>query len=75
MSDDLNHDPQEDSPEFRRLLDATMERARREITGGDGPLPFGGCHQLWARVKKILWKEHRIRWRSPNDMNPDVIFD
>jgi hypothetical protein len=35
----------------------------------------GLCHGQWAAMKRILRERHGITWRSPADMNPDVLFD
>lgn len=36
---------------------------------------FGDCHGIWHRKKQILLERYHIRWRTPSEMNPDVVFD
>lgn len=35
---------------------------------------MGTCHRYWARKKELL-KQRGIDWKSPSEMNPDIIFD
>ena len=42
----------------------------------DGTIKLdGACHILWGRQQKILKEKYGIKWRSPDEMNPDVMFD
>jgi hypothetical protein len=42
----------------------------------DGTIELeGSCHILWGRQKQILEKRYGIKWRSPAEINPDVVFD
>ncbi|MFM2165511.1 MAG: hypothetical protein RL325_1948 [Planctomycetota bacterium] len=68
-------DPLEDDPSVRPLLkqaeaEATAELAERGIT-----MCIGYCHLHWATMQRILAEKHGIRWRSPPEMNPDILFD
>lgn len=36
---------------------------------------FGYCHGIWEREQQILLEYYHIRWRTPAEMNPGVIFD
>lgn len=38
------------------------------------PRGLGFCHTFWA-TQKEAWRKRGIEWKSPADMNPDVMFD
>lgn len=40
----------------------------------DGVVGMGVCHSFWARKQQLL-KQAGIDWKTPAEMNPDVIFD
>ena len=40
----------------------------------DDTYVMGTCHAYWA-CKKELLKQRGIDWKSPSEMNPDIIFD
>ena len=67
----LLRDPVEDDPSTRKLVRQAAAEANRVV-------PFTGlgtCHSVWHQQARILWKEHKIRWYSPAEMNPGVEFD
>jgi len=72
---DLEHDPVEDRPKYQRVNAeaeqlAWEELARMGIRPGEGV-----CHIFWPTKKRILRKQFGVRWRTPAEMNPHVIFD
>lgn len=67
----LLRDPVEVDPSTRKLVRHAAAKANRAV-------PFTGlgtCHSIWEEQARILWKEHKIRWYSPAEMNPGVEFD
>ena len=72
----LEYDPVEDTPKYQAVC-ARIEDEARSAMQADGldPDGFGSCHVFWAHKKRLLWKRHRIRWRTPSEMNPYVMFD
>ena len=67
----LLRDPIEVDPSTRKLVRQAAAEANRVV-------PFTGlgtCHSVWHQQARILWKEHKIRWYSPAEMNPAVEFD
>lgn len=72
----LRRDPVERSEEYRRAEPLAAERARDAVRQqGIDPDGFGSCHMMWREKKRILLEEFWIRWRTPSEMNPSVIFD
>lgn len=70
---DLIRDPQESDPELGKLIRRAEREALAELK--DLPRFEGFCHQLWARQKQILKEKHGMTWKSPAEMNPNVLFD
>ncbi len=70
---DLKHDPQEDDPLLMARIDAALAEAEQNLA--HLPRTRGFCHPLWAEMKRILREKHGIDWKSPGDMNPEVLFD
>ena len=35
---------------------------------------FGICHLYWNRKKELLAK-HSVDWKTPDELNPGVLFD
>lgn len=69
------YDPIEDDPAVKPLVETADAKAKAVLaTRGRRP-GRGYCHLLWREKKRILQAEHGIIWRSPQEMNPDVLFD
>ncbi len=74
MSEDhLNHDPQEDDPKLGLII--RQAEAEAEASLSDEPRGIGFCHLLWETQKELLSTKYGIRWMTPAEMNPDVLFD
>ena len=61
--------------EFKAIekeVDAEAERLTLEEIG---TLGFGSCHTFWKHKKRILREKYHMRWRSPQDLNPECCFD
>ncbi len=69
------HDPQERDPKKRKLIKAAETEAEYSMEQ-DGTIRLdGACHILWGRQQAILREKYGIRWRTPAEMNPEVMFD
>ena len=64
-------DPVEDDPSTREFVRQAAAEADRLVTDQG----LGRCHSVWERQARILWREHKIRWYSPAEMNPLDLFD
>ncbi|MBQ7531546.1 MAG: hypothetical protein IJT12_07540 [Paludibacteraceae bacterium] len=53
-------------------VDAEAKRLTLEVIGTPG---FGSCHTFWKHKKRILREKYHMRWRSPQDLNPETCFD
>ena len=36
---------------------------------------LGYCHSYWAEKKRILKEDYGIDWKTPGELNPEVLFD
>ena len=71
----VKHDPQESDSKKKKLIKAAETEAKYSMEQ-DGTIQLdGACHILWGRQQKILKEKYGISWRSPSDMNPDIMFD
>ena len=68
----LLHDPVEDTPAYRAIKDELEKKIRARI--GE-PRGMGFCYVYWRVKREILEKDYGIKWRSPSEMNPQVLFD
>ena len=57
---------------IRSLLE---EGKVKEVFERYGLYQFGCCHGYWRRKKSILKDEYGIDWKTPEEMNPTVIFE
>jgi hypothetical protein len=69
------YDPAEDDPVLGPLIAQAEIAARKSKEVMDSHGQRGNCHDLWRAQKRILKEKHGIDWRTPAEMNPDIIFD
>ncbi len=68
----LRFDPVERSPEFEAAIyDATREAVE---SVSDMPRGMGFCFAYWPALAAAL-SRRGVEWRSPQQMNPGVLFD
>ena len=61
---------------IEKEVDAEAERLTREELGmPEDQWWFGSCHTFWKHKKRILREKYHMRWRSPQDLNPETCFD
>ncbi|MGD8567897.1 MAG: hypothetical protein PVJ39_07405 [Gammaproteobacteria bacterium] len=52
------------------------KRIKRQKEAGMEIMGFRGmCHFEWKIKKELLKEKHSITWKSPGEMNPNVVFD
>lgn len=69
----LKSDPIERMPEWEELY-YEVEKEVESAIPEDFPRGMGFCHMYWHTRRNILARKG-IRWRSPAEMNPRVLFD
>lgn len=68
----IKTDPIELTDEYIKI-ELELERLIRAEIGEGGYRGF--CHKYWWTKKNILKDKYGIKWESPADMNPRIIFD
>ena len=69
----LRKDPIEWTAEYEEVIAEADEKAHALLA--DEPRGMGFCFVYWPTLQRILFQDYGIRWRSPAEMNPGVIFD
>ncbi len=69
----LKHDPIEWSAEYEKVIDKASRKIEELLQ--DTPRGMGFCFAYWHTKREVLSDDYGIEWRSPNIMNPGVIFD
>ena len=74
--DDILDDSIERDSRYRDIfakIDDEVTEALRDSQIKEGDL--GYCHTFWHKNKEILRKKYKIRWKTPAEMNPFILFD
>lgn len=71
----LAHDPVEDDPQYAAAFAAIDAEVDALLADHPQRGAEGFCHVRWETKKRLLEERHGIRWRTPAEMNPHVIFD
>lgn len=71
----LRRDPVEDDPRYQKVfagIDAEVDAllADHPQRGSEG-----FCYVRWRAKKRLLAEKYGIAWQSPDELNPQVIFD
>lgn len=69
----LRKDPVEYTWEWERIYYDV--EARLEERFANAPRQMGFCFMFWNAKRELLEEEYGIKWRSPSQMNPGVMFD
>ncbi|MBQ4558127.1 MAG: hypothetical protein IJA61_01975 [Clostridia bacterium] len=54
---------------FKKVDKIIQEELKNSETG------LGSCHSIWDRRKQLLKDMYNIDWKTPAELNPDIIFD
>lgn len=70
-------DPIEDTPEFKRVIEqAKVEVVEKMVSEGVGEYMARGFGPVtWPYLKEHLKAKYGIDWRTPAEMNPEILFD
>ena len=76
-----------DDPVLKSFYNSQREAAEKQINEAKRLLPddpeqaaqvfmqLGSCHRLWDMQKTILKEKYGITWYSPDELNPEIIYD
>ena len=68
----LKFDPVERTPQWEENIYEAQKEA--DAAMGDFPRGMGYCHGFWPLLKSALAKRG-IKWQTPHELNPRVMFD
>ena len=68
-------DPIEKYPKMRAILAAAENEAEAQLLNHPLRGQIGYCHECWETKKRILKEKYGIEWKTPSEMNPDILFD
>lgn len=71
----IKNDPIENTPQFLKVVEEVNAEVTTALKEQGLEKKLGYIHQFWALKKKILKEKYDIDWKSPREMNPQVIFD
>ena len=68
----LQSDPIERTPEWENNYYEVEKECDRRL--GNTPRGMGFCFDYWSTLRQVL-AERGIKWHSPSELNPKVMFD
>jgi hypothetical protein len=73
----LQHDPVEDTPEFKRVIEVAREEVTAQLLSEGFAIERirASCHLYWPTLQEHLKAKYGIDWKTPIEMNPRVLFD
>lgn len=75
MEDYIKSDPVENTEEYKKIKDELEQKIKIQTEINGHKKGLGYCHIYWAYKKAILKTDYNIDWKSPSELNPEVIFD
>lgn len=74
-SSGLYYDPVEDDPRYAEVFNRIDEEVKTALDLSTKHRGRGYVHIFWDTKKRILKQKYNIDWRTPAELNPQVIFD
>ena len=83
----LTREEETDDPVIKSFYNSQRESTEKQINEAKRLLPddpeqaaqvfmqLGSCHRLWDIQKTILKEKYGITWYSPDELNPEIIYD
>lgn len=65
----MNTDNTEIPESIMHEVECRIEEEHKNVPKG-----LGYCHMYWARKKQLL-KERGYDWKSPAELNPNIMYD
>jgi len=74
-SSGLYYDPIEDDPRYADVFRKINDEVNQALAEHPKKGSMGFVHIIWETKKQILKQKHGINWRTPAELNPQVMFD
>jgi hypothetical protein len=71
----LYYDPIEDDPRYAEVFKTIDDEVKELLANYPQREGRGSVYTYWETKKGLLKQKYGIDWRSPGEMNPQVIFD
>jgi Kunitz/Bovine pancreatic trypsin inhibitor domain len=71
----LNYDPMEDDPRYAGIFKTIDAEVKESLAADPRYGRRGSVHIYWDTKQRLLKQKYGIDWRSPGELNPQVIFD
>ncbi len=71
----LNHDPVEQTLKYKRVVKWVELWLKLKLYFHPMKKQMGFCFIYWEEKKRYLKKWFNVDWKTPAEMNPDVLFD
>jgi hypothetical protein len=71
----IRRDPVEDDPRFQKVFAGIDTEVDALLADHPHRGAEGFCHVRWKVKKRLLAEKYGIAWQSPDELNPQVIFD
>lgn len=75
MDNEIKYDSVEDTEKYREIKDELEKKINSMININRKKETLGYCHIYWNYKKIILKRDYNIDWKSPEELNPEIIFD
>ena len=77
MRDREYYDPQEFDRRYKLQFEMADAEARNNLAdhGIVWPNSGGYVYSFWPEKKRILKEKYNIDWKTPQELNPDMIWD
>lgn len=74
LTTETKEDGKEYDPKYRKIIEEVNEEVKTEMMQQGTYRKFGSIHDYWLRKKEKL-RTRGIEWRSPAELNPNMIID
>jgi len=71
----MKKDPIEDDVKFKAIVEHVNEIVDKKLENHPWRNGMGYCHVFWETKKQVLKDDYNIIWRTPSEMNPEIMFD
>lgn len=71
----LYYDPVEDDPRYAEVFRKIDAEVKEALAGHPQRGSMGFVHLVWETKKRILLQKYSIGWKTPAELNPQVMFD
>lgn len=67
----------ENTEEYKQIEEELNKKIELELElkGYTNKQALGFCHIYWELKKEILKTDYNIDWKSPQELNPEIMFD